>query len=62
MLLLTGLHELVDFRGAALRLLEGSVLVPQQVVQLRVIEPKVRRHAVGCDLQEHHPERCSGRK
>ena len=59
--LLTGPHELVDFRGAALRLLHAIAFL-QQVVHLGQVDPGVRRHAVGGDLPEQHPERCSGRK
>ena len=59
--LLTGPHELVDFRGAALRLLHAIAFL-QQVVHLGPVHPEVRILAVGGDLPEQHPERCSGRK
>ena len=54
---LTGSHELVDFLRAALRPVHAVVLL-QQLVHLREVNPWVRRHPIGGNLPQQNPKRC----
>lgn len=58
LLILTGSHELVNFRGTALGLLHTIPLL-QQVVHLRQVDTRVWRHAVRRNLPKQN-SKCWG--
>jgi len=56
-ILLTCSHEFIDFGWASLGLFHAVTFL-QEVIDLREIDSRVWRHAIGGDFPKQHPECC----